>query len=400
MNICDHRKCTGCALCSSICAKQCISMVENEEGFMYPSIDENKCVSCGICQKFCPVNSLVDKNDPVNSAISAWSTNDIERFSSSSGGVFPEIANQIIERQGVVYGAAFDVSCNLRHIRVENKEGLKVLKGSKYFQSDIKDCYSAIKKDLLEGKEVLFSGTGCQIAAIKRYLSNIDTLRLLSVEILCHGVPSKRIIDSYIHSINPTSKPTKINFRDKSRFGWEYSCVFEVEFEDGATYYGRSSTDLFYLGFLNELFLRESCYECPYVGNSRVGDITLADYWRVSQIDIPELVSDDMEKGVSLILVNSKKGDEVIASLSGKNKIVCHGANLDKASEHNQALKGNYKRPLAREQFFKYNEKYGYNKAIFRIFPRTIIGIKFRKSVKKVIGERIYSKLKSMLMKG
>ena len=135
-------------------------------------------------------------------------------------------------------------------------------------------------------------------------------------------MPSKKIIDSYVYDLNPLAKATKLNFRDKSRYGWEYSCVFEVDYDDGKKHYGRSSTDLFYIGFLNELFLRESCYKCPYVGRSRVGDITLADYWRVNIEDVPELTNEDIQLGVSLVLINDNKGQKAIDNLKGDYTII------------------------------------------------------------------------------
>lgn len=400
MNICEHNKCTGCALCTVICPKKCISLEENNEGFLYPVINKEKCISCGLCEKKCPSNYPIEKNTPTSTAISSWSADDKERFSSSSGGVFPELAKYVLNNKGVVYGAAFQPDYTLKHIRISDLEQLPLLKGSKYFQSDIRDCFSFLKDDLCSGKEVLFSGTGCQIAAIKRFLGDIDLSRLYFIEILCHGVPSKKTIDSYIQEINPNSKPTKVNFRDKSRYGWEYSCVFEVEYDDGIKHYGRSSTDLFYLGFLNELFLRESCYSCPYVGKSRVGDITLADYWRVTSDDIPEMTDEDKKKGISLVLTNNEKGELLISRLTKSGQIICHGADLQKAAEHNQSLKGNYQRPNSRDIFFKYNEKYGYRKALFKIYPKTIAGIRFRQAVKKIMGDGLYSKVKSILLKG
>ena len=367
---------------------------------MYPHVDETKCVQCSLCQKQCPVNSPLIKNAISKDIMSAWSSNDDERISSSSGGVFPEIAKQILQKRGVVYGAAFDEHHNIKHIRIDSLSQLCLLKGSKYYQSDIRKCFFSVRDDLNKGRKVLFSGTGCQIAAIKRFIEDLNTELLITVEIVCHGVPSKKVVDSCIKSVNNKSTPKKIVFRDKSRYGWEYSCVFNIEFEDGKQHYGRSSTDLFYLGFLTELFLRESCYSCPYVGKERIGDITLADYWGITKNQVLELTEKDLVKGVSLVLTNSERGRQMMNQLVETGFIIRHEADLDTAAIHNQALKGNYIRPPKRDNFFVLNEKYGYRIAMLKLYPKTVIGIKIRSCIKKVIGEKKYNQIKAKILKG
>lgn len=387
--ICNKNFCTGCGLCTVICPKQCISFEANEEGFFYPNINIQQCINCSRCVKNCPmINESKNIKKDILKSYYGWSNNNDVRKDSSSGGIFTELAELIIKNEGVVYGASFNEDFSISHIGVTELEELRLLRGSKYFQSDIRKVYASVKKDIIEGKKVLFSGTGCQIEALYRYLGIEQYDNLLTVEILCHGVPSKKVVCQYIDSIHENGEITKICFRDKSRYGWKYSCIFSAEFSDGYQYYGRSSSDLFYLGFLNEAFLRESCYNCKYVGKKRVGDVLLADFWGIDNESKYDISQSDLELGISFVTSNSEKGTNVLELLINSNSITMLDADYELAARYNKALVSNYKRPIQRDRIFSDINKYGYKRAIKKAFPNTYYKIFLYKLIKTVIGRK------------
>lgn len=384
--ICDFKLCTGCGVCLSICPKKCIQFKENEEGFLYPFINQEKCVNCGLCTKNCPIlNNFENRRKNVIDSYYGWSNNDVIRYNSSSGGVFSEIAEDIINRGGRVYGAAYNAGLTLTHIGVDCIDDLSKLRGSKYYQSDIRSSFTSVKKDLEEGNTVLFSGTGCQIDALYQFLGKTDISHLLTVEILCHGVPSRKVVLKYIESINKRKDVKSINFRDKSKYGWKYSCVFNVKYSDGHEYYGRSSSDLFYLGFLSEALLRESCYRCKYVGKRRVGDILLADFWGIENADQYKIGQHDIDMGVSFITANSDRGIKMLDILAKNGAISVSDANYDIASKYNKSLVSNYQRPHQRDSIYKNINKVGYRRAIKRAFPITYYRILSHRIVKAIL---------------
>ncbi len=219
--ICDNEQCTGCGLCSIKCPKQCISIVENNEGFRYPHISSELCVDCGMCRRVCPSINNVEKNSVTN-VYAAWAKDDTVRMTSSSGGIFGVIATYIINQGGIVAGVSLDFEkLVLRHICVDNIDDLEKLKKSKYFQSDCLDVFSEIKQRLNVGQYVLFTGTACQVVALKQYLSGINTDKLYTVDVLCHGVTSRKVVHSYIEDLEKTYGDTaiEIQFRNKEKNG-------------------------------------------------------------------------------------------------------------------------------------------------------------------------------------
>lgn len=384
--VCDLRLCTGCGLCLSFCPKKCIQYKENEEGFFYPSINQEICIDCGLCAKNCPVlNDFENKRKDVIESYYGWSNNDSIRYNSSSGGIFSEIAEIVVKSGGHVYGAAYDDNLALSHIGVDCIDDLSKLRSSKYYQSDIRRSFPAVKKNLEENKTVLYSGTGCQIDALYQYLGKTDTTNLLTVEILCHGVPSKKVVHGYVGSIYKSGKARSIVFRDKSRYGWKYSCVFNVIYNDGHEYYGRSSSDLFYLGFLSEALLRESCYRCKYVGKRRIGDILLADFWGVDNESQYHISQHDLDMGVSFITVNSQKGLEYLDFLAEKGAVSFFDADYDIAAKYNKALVSNCERPSQRDSIYKNINKMGYKRAIKKAFPLTYYRILSHRIIKAIL---------------
>lgn len=305
--ICNKKKCTGCMACFNCCPKKAISM-EPKNGFYFPKIDEEKCINCGICKQKCPALNKVEKNFPQNNiAYAIINKNKEIRDTSSSGGVFYNIAKVIIEQKGVVYGAAWDSNLNVKHTRIETVDEIKKLQGSKYVQSDINFSYNNVKEDLKLGKKVLFSGVPCQIAGLITFLGKKYD-NLYTCEVLCHGNASPIIFDEhkkYIEKIN-NSKLKEINFRYKTK---EKCQNIEYKFDNNTNKINKDPMkDYYYNGFQSGILLRDSCYKCDYVGIQRCADITLADFWGIKKDSI------ELEDNLcypSLVFVNTERGKEL-----------------------------------------------------------------------------------------
>jgi coenzyme F420-reducing hydrogenase beta subunit len=318
-------------------------MQSDDEGFWYPVVDTKRCIECGLCEKVCPIeNKKIVENHPVSYA--CINKNDKIRQQSSSGGVFTILAERIIAKHGVIFGAGFDGNFNVVHSWTDRMGGLSNFRGSKYVQSRIGDTYKQARDFLKQGKEVLFSGTPCQIAGLKSYLDK-DYNNLLCVDIFCYGVPSPLVWEKYCSMMAENRELRAISFRDK-KDGWKkYSTLFTFKNRDILR---ESVKDNKYMqGFLKNIYLRPSCYDCKFKTLHRQSDITLADFWGIQNI----LPNFDDDKGTSLVMVNTQKGEEIFSSIVDK-------MNYEKV-DINQAILYN---PLAvksvdynpkREKFFK-----------------------------------------------
>ena len=302
--------CSGCTACREICPVGAINMEEDEEGFIYPKIEEEKCINCGKCQRECAFNRKNIEKTKLPRAIMGVKIKDKEeRKTSRSGGMFIAMANHIIETSGVVYGCKLGDNLEVHHSKAKTKEEVDGFKGSKYVKSNLKDVYKEVKEDLKEGKKVLFSGTSCEIAGLNTILKDIDTTNLYTCDIICHGVPSPLIYKEFIKFMESreNDKILSINFRDKN-FGWsthKETLVFKDK-KVTTNYY----TELFYSHYI----LRPSCYNCQFSNMDRVSDITIGDFWGIEKEN--ETFYDD--NGISLILVNTLKGQKMLESIIDK----------------------------------------------------------------------------------
>ena len=303
--------CSGCAACYNVCPNGAITMKEDDEGFLYPEINEKLCTNCLICEKVCQIYNDNNKNAE-NPDCYALAQYDAERMKSSSGAIFPLMAQRIIEKGGYVSGVAF-VDNNVEHVLINDINEIDKLRGSKYIQSDIKDIYKKIKTLLDDNKTVLFSGTPCQVEGLKLYL-NKEYQNLYTIDLVCHGVSSKKVYREYIKEINPDAKTYYSNFRDKMT-GWKNSSATTTVNNKSIS---KSIKDDFYMqAFLKDLALRKSCFECKYAKIQRQGDITLGDFWSIKKYK----KSLDDDKGTSLVLVNNKKGRELYDLIKDNLKI-------------------------------------------------------------------------------
>lgn len=308
LNIIEYEKCTGCAACKNICPVGAIQMQEDEEGFLFPVVDENKCTNCGLCKKSCPIlNAEFHETPEFCYAVMA---DDEIRMKSSSGGIFTVISEYILEQDGVVCGAAFDENWNVEHVIIDNKNDLNKLRGSKYVQSDVKNVYSDVKNILNEGKKVFFTGTPCQIAALYGVLGK-DFDNLLTAEVVCHGVPNNKIWQNFLENNFDKQKIKNINFRDKTQYGW--SCNTIIMMKDNAVINNQN----YYDGFNQNLYLRNSCGNCSFTKFQRCADITFADFWGIWEIN-PAFNDGN---GTSLLLLNSDKATGLFTTLKNHFKL-------------------------------------------------------------------------------
>lgn len=318
-NLCEYHLCTGCGACASACQNRCITMQPDEEGFLRPTVDETSCIGCGLCQSACPILNTVESTEVQTVAYAAVHSDEAVRYHSTSGGVFTLLCAYVLERGGAVFGAAYADDFSVVHCCIEKWEDLSKLRTAKYAQSIIGDCYRQAKELLEQGRYVLFSGTPCQIGGLRAFLGK-DYEHLLTVDLICHGVPSPDVWRRYIQYRSEQDaqgeRPISINLRSKET-GWAgYSIHFD--YASGKTYSMPNSRDPYLRCFVKDLCLRPSCYACKFKGIDRCSDFTLGDYWGVWS-QLPEL---DDNQGISIVLLHSEKAQKLWQRLLPNMKVV------------------------------------------------------------------------------
>lgn len=304
--------CTGCFACMICCPRDAISVVEDREGFLYPQVDSGKCNSCGYCLDKCPVQASIKKQIDPLIVYAAWTKNPDLLKESTSGGVFSEVARNVLEEGGVVFGAAYDADMSVMHIAVETLDELHKLRGSKYVQSDICSALRQATTYIKAGRQVLFSGTPCQVAGLYAAVGGGHE-NLLTCELICHGVPSPKVFQMAIKAIEKRKKARVENFifREKTTSGWLYPTV-KIIFENGKSIKTCNSDNPFNLGFLKNIYLRPSCYACHVKSAGSGADISLGDFWELLKYR-PSLINPD---GTSVIAVHTQKGKKAIQACS------------------------------------------------------------------------------------
>ncbi|MBO5179562.1 MAG: Coenzyme F420 hydrogenase/dehydrogenase, beta subunit C-terminal domain [Clostridia bacterium] len=341
-NIIESNKCTGCTACFNICPNNAISILQNEEGFYMPQIDEEKCVNCGLCTKICPVLNT-KKNESKNKCFVAFNKDVEARKKSSSGGIFDVLAKNVINSNGIVIGAAFDEKVHLIHKAVSDIRSIEELRGSKYLQSELNDIFKYVKENV-EERQILFVGTPCQVAGLKAFLKK-DYNNLICVDVICHGTPSPKMFEAYVNEIekNNNDKLIKYDFRDKST-GWE-------TYSNTAIFKNKKCSELqknnnYMKLFLSDIALKESCYDCNFKLGNKYSDITLGDFWGVSKF-YPEMHNRD---GVSAIIINTDKGAEMFENI--KNELDYKECKLEEIVAGNPSLAKSAGYPEKRKEFF------------------------------------------------
>lgn len=316
VNEINRNECTGCGVCENICPQKCIRLENNQEGFFCPVVDLNLCTDCGLCVETCPSMLAVNMDSCTKGVkvYSAWSKSKEISRESTSGGIFPLLAKAVINKRGVVIGAALRDDMSLEHVLVNKVDQVKKLQGSKYIQSDTSKIYSTVEQCLEEGRSVLFTGLPCQVAGLNSYLKYKKNKRLgslITCQLICFGVPSNIIFREYITFLEKKykSKVKSYTFRVKD-IGWKNYGVKAI-FENKKQYHSKGDKDPFMIGFKKALYLRSCCFACKHKGFPIRADIALGDFWNIDRYD-KSLAGIN---GISLIVIQTEKGKDLFNSV-------------------------------------------------------------------------------------
>ena len=312
IKILNKENCCGCTACFNICPKKCISMQSDEEGFLYPIIEESKCIDCGLCEKACPILNYKPINGKLPEAYVIRTKDKDDLMQSTSGGFSTPLAQWFFNNEGSVWTASYDEDWKVVH-RKFTKTGMEFSKtrGSKYVQSYLGDAYTRIQEELKDDKWICFIGTTCQVYGLKQFLGK-DYEKLITVDLVCHGTPSPKLWKKYIdfQTKKYSSAITEINFRNKT-YGY-HSGTMMLEFKNGKKYTGSARVDYMLKSFFTEISSRPSCYECKFKNINRVSDFTVFDCWHMEDL----LGKKDDDKGYTNVLVHTEKGRVMMEKIS------------------------------------------------------------------------------------
>lgn len=356
--------CFGCYGCENACPKQAINMEPDKYGYKHPLIDPQKCVECHLCEKVCTSLNHLELKKP-RKVLAAATKDSNELTTVASGGLCTELSRLILTDGGVVYGCCEKNYTDIHHVRVDNVAGLDMLKKSKYVFSDIGQTFSMAKKDLMDGKKVLFIGTPCQISGLLGYLRK-PYGNLYTVDLVCHGVPSQQMLQDHINSLPVTSKidknKIKVDFRWKSRYGIRYGIRFGIG--GGKTYECHESVDPYMAAFHYGISYRENCFSCPFATDKRIGDITAADFWGIGK-SVPSKFID--VNGVSMVILNSEKGETLFNRISHLFDVEEH--TMEEAKLNNSNLSHPSIRLPLRDEFLRIYTEKGIRQAAHACLP-------------------------------
>lgn len=367
MEPCIVRKkteCCGCTACFSVCPRNAISMVCDEEGFLYPQIDSERCIDCYLCRDVCTFQHIHEKNETPLAVYGMKVKDTDERMRSSSGGASHYFTKHVIENGGTVFGAAFDDNFKVIHISVQTLEDGEKIRGSKYVQSELKDTFVHIKNLLAEDRDVLFFGTPCQCNGLVGFLDkeNVNTEKLITCDVVCHGVPSPKIWDEYLSMINAEEPICQYLFRDKLS-GWHGDNI-RVVYSSGKKKINTAKLKIFTQLYFSDYITRACCKECPYTNFHRETDITIGDFWGIEKYH-PEF---DDNKGVSLILINTAKGQQLFDFIKDSIEYIASTTNECRQEQLLRPYTPAKNRDEFWDEYFKFGFQYvikkyaGYNK--------------------------------------
>lgn len=373
--------CSGCAACADSCPVGCLSMKLDEKGFAYPFKDASKCIDCGKCERVCPMSRAKQGDEMFHLGEATYCVAGEKALESTSGGVFTNLAKAVLSKGGCVFGCKLSESFHPKHVMVESENELKLIRGSKYLQSDMTDCYKAVKNQLTSGREVLFSGTPCQVAGLYSYLGK-EYDALTTVDIFCHGVPSAAVFDGWVKECEEkyNGKITDIKFRPKEKFGWQHCIRYTVTKADGKKIVKNElpGENPFYYFFLYGKIMRDSCKACPYSRTERVGDISLGDCWSGGTHD--EIPYEYLKNGLTFVMCNTEKGARLFKN---SEHVFVAAYPLEKEQRSNSALN---KKPT----FQDYTEEILAN-GVLRSYkkyasPKIII----KEKIKRILNQKLY----------
>ena len=356
--------CTLCGSCKNTCPTDAISFIKNYLDFSYPEVDASKCVGCKQCEKKCPVVTPLQVDVTLENC-SAWigrNPDEQVRKQSTSGGVFYAAAEYVLQQGGYVCGAVFDNDFHVKHICSNQISDVRKMMGSKYAQSDMGNVYQQVVKLLERGIPVLFTGCPCQVAGLKAFLRK-DYDSLMTIELICHGVPSDRMLQEYLsmQKAKYKAKPQNIVFRSK-RTGWLNSSI-EIKFENNKFYKQLISVDGYMKGYFGNVTLKESCYKCQFRSFRSGSDCMMGDFWGAEVEKHPF----DNKSGISAIIAQGNKGTSFIKKLN----LNCQEWSVDGVVKYNKTITTSQSPSLLRAEFYEYSKKYGYSKAMKKYFFET-----------------------------
>lgn len=368
----EKKHCCGCGACSQVCPKQCIDMKEDDNGFLYPDINTSLCVDCGKCKSVCLIyNDLGNVFLPQGKCFVYVNNDENYRLESASSGAFGAICTSVeknCSENVIVFGSELTEDFICKHSKAKDLSDIKKFKKSKYLQSKIGTSFKEAKKYLEGGRTVLFSGTPCQIVALKCYLGKTYD-RLYTVDFVCHGVPNQRTFSKYIETIQKKyhSKVIKYNFRNKIKTDGRWSNLgIGFELDNGKKINLNANDDMYMAGFLSALYNRDCCEECKFASAQRVSDITMGDFWGIGEF-IPDF-DEGITNGTSLILVNTEKGEEIVSNMCENATLV--EMDIGDAIKNNGQLAHPQKFHKNRRLFFScMNKGFSFKKSIERAFP-------------------------------
>ena len=402
INIEDKTKCCGCTACANICPKNCIKMVEDEEGFVYPKVDKAKCIECNLCESVCPMESIFPKEEnKLECETYAFQILDEKILKySASGGFFYELSKYVLSKNGYVCGAIYDKNFEVVHYITNNLNEIKYFSGSKYVQSNLNSIFKELKKFLDSGVLVCFSGTVCQVNGLKKYLRK-GYKNLITVDLVCAGVPSPKLWKEYrnYQQIVHNSEIKSVNFRNKT-YGYSNSTM-KIEFKNGNIYSKSGRIDPMMYLFVNGFVKRPACYSCPFKGLERNSDFTIFDSWSAEKILNIKLDN----KGWTSVIVHSKNAKEILKNFKEESLKKIDADKIIKSDGRMIYMLPKY--PKQREMFYKdlnnHNFNYCINKyvkvSVKDIFFEEIKPILFKcgviyhiKNIKKVLRKTLNSK--------
>lgn len=356
--------CCGCTACATICPQKCIEMKWDEEGFLYPFVDISRCTHCNACDKVCPIKNPVIERKVDQKGFLIQNLDDEIRKESTSGGAFTAIAISIINKGGVVFGAAYDAEFSVHHIYVECIEELRRFRNSKYVQSELGDSFKYVKNFLLDGRWVCFSGTPCQIEGLSKYLGK-KYEKLVLIDVVCHGISSPMVWKKYLEFMRIKEKDVdNICFRDKY-YGYKYSTMSLIKGNQNI-YHAGSHQDPMLRAFFSDMCDRPSCYKCLFKKRYRVSDITIWDCFSVYDFD--ENMDDD--RGTTRVLCHSEKGAQIIDEI--KDEVRYLEVTPEKLIRGVREMFESVKMNSKREQFFKDVVNLDVNTLFNKYYPITL----------------------------
>lgn len=391
--LCEKKECCGCGSCASACPRQCIEMIENKEGFLYPKIEEKKCINCGLCNQSCPILNVKQEIPCVQNAYIVQNKDDSICRESTAGGAFTALASEVIMRGGVVYGAAYDENFRVVHQRAGKIPELKKFRNSKYVQSNLNNTFKEARTYLDQGVWVCYSGTPCQIEGIKRYLRK-EYDNLILIDVVCRAVPSPLVWKKYLQMMKKRiNLPIgNICFRDK-RYGYKYATMNFMDLSDISIYNLGVESDPMHRAFFSNICDRSSCYQCHFKKRYRESDFTIWDCFQVGRYN-KEL---DNDKGATRVLIHTEKGKIFFESIKKQIKYV--NVDPDKIIKGSKEMFKSVPLNAKREQFMGDLDVLDAEELFDKYFPTTLNIILQRKIRLFCLKTGIYSIAKKLFVR-